>query len=457
MPSSPQADVEKALECMTKEFLDRFVVQEQINKMQRAAEMVTLQETMEKNLSDLGVNLQNMFMELFDRSEERVNILEEEFAKGLHEMRTLASTARPSEREGPPRFNTLSSQTGLNTPRSDMTRTLTVGSTILRRLRQSSQDVRSQLGDYSVQQSGGSQSPMCQMNSESASRGLSLDQLSSLGRGGNVPVVEVITLRDPKSFGIRLESVELSSVIDFLHAFKFVKILEPHQPLRVRNVLEIQQVRNIHWHARSEGMYLGTFLEFVDLEGDDHFLNVMYHMVRARNRYEYKSALAKVKFDWDEGTAVVPTLASQFMIQVQDYTTRFQEVVDILNVHSEEEAILPLHATNRYIKDSLISCYLDGFPNKVGSEVQNTLGWRIYHAECQLLNKRPEELWRTLESFTDDLQAEVRMFWMQSKDILETMRVFNGAETSESMAVGWSNLSRRGGVSPLRGTHSVIY
>ena len=251
---------------MRREFLDRFVAQEEINKMQRAAEMVTLQEMMEKNLSDLGVNLQNMFMKLFDRSEERVNILEEEFAKGLHEMRTLASTARPSERGGPPRFNTLSSQTGLNTPRSDMTRTLTVGSTILRRLRQSSQDVRSQLSDYSVQRSGGSQSPMCQMNSESASRGLSLDQLSSLGRGGNVPVVEVITLRDPKSFGIRLESVELSSVIDFLHAFKFVKILEPHQPLRVRNVLEIQQVRNIHWHARSEGMYLGTFLEFVDLE-----------------------------------------------------------------------------------------------------------------------------------------------------------------------------------------------
>ena len=116
-------------------------------------------------------------------------------------------------------------------------------------------------------------------------------------------------------------------------------------------------------------------------------------------------------------------------------------MVDILNVHSEEETILPLHASNRYIKDSLISCYLDGFPNKVGSEVQNNLGWRIYHAECQLLNKRSEELWRTLESFTDDLQAGVRMFWMQSKDMLETMRVFNGAETSESMAVGWSNSS----------------
>jgi hypothetical protein len=408
-------------------------------------------------LSDLGVNLQNMFMELFDRSEERVNILEEEFAKGLHEMRMLASTARPSESNVPQRLNTLSSQTALNTPRSEMTRTLTVGSTILRRLRQSSQDVRSQLGDYSVQRGGGVQSPMYRLNRESASRGLSLDQLSLLGRGGNAPVVEVITLRDPKSFGIRLESVELSSVIEFLHAFKFVKILEPHQPLRVRNVLEIQQVRNIHWHARSEGMFSGTFLEFVDLEGDDHFLNVMYHMVRARNRYEYKSALAKVKFDWDEGTAVGPTLASQFMIRVQDYTTRFQEVVDVLNVHSEEEAILPLHATNRYIKDSLISCYLDGFPNRVGSEVQNTLGWRIYHAECQLLNKRPEELWRTLESFTDDLLAEVRMFWKQSKDILETMRVFNGADTSESMAVGWSNSSRRGGDSSLRGSHSLIY
>ena len=150
VPPSLQADNEKALECMRREFLDRFVAQEEINKMQRAAEMVTLQETMEKNLSDLGVNLQNMFMELFDRSEERVNILEEEFAKGLHEMRTLASTARPSERGGPQRFNTLSSQTVLSTPRSDMTRTLTVESTILRRLRQSSQDVRSQLGNYSV-------------------------------------------------------------------------------------------------------------------------------------------------------------------------------------------------------------------------------------------------------------------------------------------------------------------
>jgi hypothetical protein len=164
---------------------------------------------------------------------------------------------------------------------------------------------------------------------------------------------------------------------------------------------------------------------------DDVHVSVLHHIVRAKSVDDYKSSLKYAKFAWIEGTDIDYTVISDFLLRAQEYSTKFQEVMVILDVHTEAENIPPMHAKNRSTKVTLLGCFLDGFPNREGEGRCNTIGWRVYDAANQKLTKKPQDVWRTIEQLSDCLLQEFHEFWRSSLSQMEHMRVLNTRKVLE--------------------------
>ena len=160
-------------------------------------------------------------------------------------------------------------------------------------------------------------------------------------------------------------------------------------------------------------------------------MSVLHHMVRAKNVDDYRTSLKYVKFAWIEGTDIDHTVIADFLLRAQEYTSKFQQVCKILNVHTEPKFIPPMHAPNRSVKVTLLGCYLDGFPNHEGEGKCNTVGWRVYDAANQALGKKPQHVWTSIEQLSDCLLLEFHEFLKASQSQIEHMRVLNTRKVLE--------------------------
>jgi hypothetical protein len=239
-----------------------------------------------------------------------------------------------------------------------------------------------------------------------------------------LPVVKIIAQKDPTTWGLRLRNMELGALIDFLYEYRIKLVTEEHQGFKLTKFLTSSQLNSLYQHAKQEGLYSGRFHDFIKLKDDAH-LSLLYHMVKAENVEEYRSALKHVKFAWIAGTDIDYTVISDFLQKAQDYTAKFQEVIEILNVHTEPRNIPPMHAPNRSVKVTLLGCYLDGFPNREGEGKCNTVGWRVYDAANQASQMKPQNMWKDIEQFSECLMLEFRRFWKSSKQQMEDMRILN--------------------------------
>jgi hypothetical protein len=239
-----------------------------------------------------------------------------------------------------------------------------------------------------------------------------------------LPVVKIIAQKDPTTWGLRLRNMELGALIDFLYEYRIKLVTEEHQGFKLTKFLTSSQLNSLYQHAKQEGLYSGRFHDFIKLKDDAH-LSLLYHMVKAENVEEYRSAMKHVKFAWIEGTDINYSVISDFLQKAQDYTAKFQEVIEILNVHTEPRNIPPMHAPNRSVKVTLLGCYLDGFPNREGEGKCNTVGWRVYDAANQASQMKPQNMWKDIEQFSECLMLEFRRFWKSSKQQMEDMRILN--------------------------------
>ena len=104
-------------------------------------------------------------------------------------------------------------------------------------------------------------------------------------------------------------------------------------------------MNHLYQYAKQESLYAGNLHSFMDLVDDAH-VSVLHHIIRTKSVDDYKSSLKYAKFAWIEGTDIDYTVISDFLPRAQEYSTKFQEVMVILDVHTEAENIPPMHAKN---------------------------------------------------------------------------------------------------------------
>jgi hypothetical protein len=244
------------------------------------------------------------------------------------------------------------------------------------------------------------------------------------------PVMRVIAQRDPATMGLKLRGMEIGAVIEFLHEYNTKKLIEEEQTFKITKFLTTSQLTQLYQYAKQETLFLGEFHDFLKLDEACH-VSVLHHMVRAKNVEDYRTSLKYVKFAWIEGTDIDHTVIADFLLRAQEYTSKFQQVCKILNVHTEPKFIPPMHAPNRSVKVTLLGCYLDGFPNHEGEGKCNTVGWRVYDAANQALGKKPQHVWTSIEQLSDCLLLEFHEFWKASQSQIEHMRVLNTRKVLE--------------------------
>ena len=253
---------------------------------------------------------------------------------------------------------------------------------------------------------------------------------SPVAAASKTPVMRVIAQRDPATMGLKLRGMEIGAVIEFLHEYITKKLIEGEQTFKITKFMTTSQLTQLYQYAKQETLFLGEFHDFLKLDEACH-VSVLHHMVRAKNVEDYRTSLKYVKFAWIEGTDVDHTVIADFLLRAQEYTSKFQQVCKILNVHTEPKFIPPMHAPNRSVKVTLLGCYLDGFPNHEGEGKCNTVGWRVYDAANQALGKKPQHVWTSIEQLSDCLLLEFHEFWKASQSQIEHMRVLNTRKVLE--------------------------
>ena len=243
-------------------------------------------------------------------------------------------------------------------------------------------------------------------------------------------IVKLIPMKDASTLGIRLRGLELGAVIEFLRDYRMKRRLEEHQVFKITKFLTTSQLNQVHQYAKQEDLFSGKLDEFIALSEEAH-MSVLYHMIRAKSMEEYRVALKYAKFPWIEGTDIDHTVIGDFLTRANEYTVTFLEIMEILDTHTEQQFIPPMHARNRSMKITLLGCYLDGFPNREGDGKHNTVGWRVYDAANQTLQKKPQDVWTDIGQLSECLLMEFREFWKSSQHQMEHMRVLNTRKVLE--------------------------
>jgi len=255
-------------------------------------------------------------------------------------------------------------------------------------------------------------------------------QAVSIPASADPTIVKLIPMKDAATLGIKLRGLELGAVLDFLRDYRMKRKLEEHQVFKITKFLSTSQLHQVHRYAKQEDLFSGKLDDFIALSEEAH-MSVLYHMIRAKSMEEYRVALKYAKFPWIEGTDIDHTVIGDFLTRANEYTVTFLEIMEILDTHTEQQFIPPMHARNRSMKITLLGCYLDGFPNREGDGKHNTVGWRVYDAANMTLNKKPHEVWTDIEQLSECLLMEFREFWKSSQHQMEHMRVLNTRKVLE--------------------------
>ena len=252
----------------------------------------------------------------------------------------------------------------------------------------------------------------------------------SIPASADPTIVKLIPMKDASTLGIKLRGLELGAVIEFLRDYRMKRRLEEHQVFKITKFLTTSQLNQVHQYAKQEDLFSGKLDEFIALSEEAH-MSVLYHMIRAKSMEEYRVALKYAKFPWIEGTDIDHTVIGDFLTRANEYTVTFLEIMEILDTHTEQQFIPPMHARNRSMKITLLGCYLDGFPNREGDGKHNTVGWRVYDAANQTLQKKPQDVWTDIGQLSECLLMEFREFWKSSQHQMEHMRVLNTRKVLE--------------------------
>jgi hypothetical protein len=237
-------------------------------------------------------------------------------------------------------------------------------------------------------------------------------------------------MKDASTLGIRLRGLEIGAVIEFLRDYRMKRRLEEYQVFKITKFLTTSQLNQVHQYAKQEDLFSGKLDDFIALSEEAH-MSVLYHMIRAKSMEEYRVALKYAKFPWIEGTDIDHTVIGDVLTRATKYTVTFLEIMEILDTHTEQQFIPPMHARNRSMKITLLGCYLDGFPNREGDGKHNTVGWRVYDAANQTLQKKPQDVWTDIGQLSECLLMEFREFWKSSQHQMEHMRVLNTRKVLE--------------------------